>query len=1051
MTPTPATPWHDASYETFISSSLPDLLAARVPLDGYSVNRVDDYHVKVELSLKTKSGGIDLSFEDVPAPDEHGIFFVDGTPAENGGYRVVVPCPDSFDLTTANILCVGEQFAAYSEARLGDAPSDLDWDQKLAEAWLPITGWLDTFLHTQPTSQLVQSTNWLDRTTHLRRITLVPIAFAEGSPDKPHITPSLPTRSHYLMSPEDAASVVPPDLACPIIQPEGPNMGWIIEVARGAEIRDGRLVRIEGADPKDPSLNVGWSGSMIPFIEHTDSARLLMGANMMRQWIALRNTADLPSVATAQTYPDDLVEALSNPPGPIPEPALVQTGTESDDPDSWAGFNLLTAFTMWDGDTFEDGVVLSESAATKMAFAAEVDLGDKLSTRHGFKGVVSRILPDSEMPALPDGTPADAIISPTSLISRLNFGQIREAVMGRIAHAEGKPATVPAFQAPSVADLKERLKAAGLPEDGMEQLSVGGKALEHRSTVGYVYWGRLIHLARHKLRGTDRLLGPILFGERQYSTLKGLRAYATIGDLLRRATEAGNSVPTLDRIKDRLNDAGIVLEQKGDTVAFATNGAKGYTLATPIPHPWHPEIDLRAVSEGEGDLYDDVVAANDRVRRLDDNAPAPLKSAAIERLTAAVGAYLDASLTPADLEIDARVPDSGRAVIVPGPELALDQIGLPRELAWTLFGEDITAELGEDAVQRRTKDAASRLEAIATSAHLLIHKGVHITATSVFAARPILIDDPVIRIHPFHCSLLDADFDGDQVAVTRLKSEEAIREYEERLTIAGHLRHTPDALRILINRPHGINWGLTRLAATSEGRKQIAEISGEPIDERFYGKWSYQALLTDIYEREGNSDEGLARTFATYDGLMRLSFQACKESGVSINPFLGANLNLPEPPKSDDLELMHIYKEELIAELNQHTDPDDGDVGTFNSFRLTGTRGSDAQYVLYFGAIGHVGEVNGETPIVRHGYIEGLDIDETIALSARTRATISGANRQMANLDGRPTLPGRAYGVLARARRSDRPGVVFARAAARGEVDPLEDVDARILCGLPVK
>lgn len=143
-----------------------------------------------------------------------------------------------------------EQFSAYSEARPGDAPSDLDWDQKLAEAWLPITGWLDTFLHTQPTSQLVQSTNWLDRTTHLRRITLVPIAFAEGSSDKPHITPSLPTRSHYLMSPEDAASVVPPDLACPIIQPEGPNMGWIIEVARGAEIRDGRLVRIEGADPK---------------------------------------------------------------------------------------------------------------------------------------------------------------------------------------------------------------------------------------------------------------------------------------------------------------------------------------------------------------------------------------------------------------------------------------------------------------------------------------------------------------------------------------------------------------------------------------------------------------------------------------------------------------------------------------------------------------------------------------------------------------------------------------------------------------------------------
>lgn len=179
---------------------------------------------------------------------------------------------------------------------------------------------------------------------------------------------------------------------------------------------------------------------------------------------------------------------------------------------------------------------------------------------------------------------------------------------------------------------------------------------------------------------------------------------------------------------------------------------------------------------------------------------------------------------------------------------------------------------------------------------------------------------------------------------------------------------------------------------------------------------------------------------------MRLGLQTCKESGVSINPFLGENLALPTPPQSDDPELMSIYKEELIAELNQHTDPDDGDVGTFNSFRLTGTRGSDAQYVLYFGAIGQAGDTN-----VRHGYIEGLDVDETIALSARTRAGLASANRQMAALDDRPTLPGRAYGVIARARRSDRPGVVFARAAARGEVDPLEDVDARILCGLPVK
>ena len=88
---------------------------------------------------------------------------------------------------------------------------------------------------------------------------------------------------------------------------------------------------------------------------------------------------------------------------------------------------------------------------------------------------------------------------------------------------------------------------------------------------------------------------------------------------------------------------------------------------------------------------------------------------------------------------------------------------------------------------------------------------------------------------------------------------------------------------------------------------------------------------------------------------------------------------------------------------------------------------------------------------IRHGYIEGLTISETIAHSARARAAIAGANREIAALEVRRNLPTRSYGVIARARRSDRPGVVFARAAARGEVDPLEDVDARLLCGLPLK
>jgi len=1036
MTPTPAAPWHLATYETFITSTLPDLLASRVPLDGYSVERVDDYHCKVELSLKIQNGILDLVFGNVPAPDEHGAFFVDGPREKLGGYRTVVPTPDGFDLSTATIMCVGEQFAEYVEARLGEAPDDLAWDQKLAEAWLPITGWLDTFLRTQPTSQLIQSTNWLDRTTHLRRITLIPLV------DDVRIL-----GIDRIIAPEDAASAVTVGLACPIIMPEGPNVGRIVDVARGAEIRDGRLVRIAGADDADPSLQLGWSGSMIPFIEHSDTGRLLMGGNMMRQWIAPRNTTGLPSVSTAQTYPDDWADTLTNPSGPKPEPALVRTGTEPDDPDFWAGYNLLTAFIMWDGDTFEDGIVLSDSAASRMAFPRPVDMGDKLSTRHGFKGVVSRILPDAEMPALPDGTAADIIVSPTSLISRIIFGQLREAVMGRIAHAEGLPAIVPAYQAPSAADLKARLKKAGLPEDGMETLTLAGKALPHRSTVGYVYWGRLTHLSGDKITARPRR-----FTEHQYTALKGLKAFATIGDILGRASEAGSVVPTLDRVAEKLSAAGINVERVGESVTFSTNGTDGYALAAPIPHPWHPDVDLKAVPKGEGELYDAVVAADQRVKRLGTAAPESLRTSALERLETAVAFYLDASLSPDDLLIDTRVPDSGQAVIAPGPELALDQIGLPRDLAWELFGEDVATDVGKDAVSRRTKEATSRLETIAASTHLFVHKSVHRTPTSIFAAYSVLIDEPVIRIHPMHCSLIDADFDGDQVGVFRPRSKEAIKECAERLSVAGHLRHTPSALRILISRPHGISWGLTQLARTAGGRKQIEEIAGEPIDDRYYGKGSYLALLERIFEREGVSDEGLAHTFAAFDGLMRLGFEACKGSGVSVNPFLGARLDLPDVPTSDDPELSHIYREELIATLNQETDPDDDDVGTFNTFRLTSTRGSDAQYALYFGAHGLIRDASGEAIDVRHGYIEGLTVSETIAHSAQTRAGIANALREMAGLSRRP-LQGRnsSYGVFARARNSDSPGVVFARAAARGEVDQLEDVDARFLCGLLVK
>ena len=168
------------------------------------------------------------------------------------------------------------------------------------------------------------------------------------------------------------------------------------------------------------------------------------------------------------------------------EPALVQTGCEPRDPHFWTGYNLLTAFMAWNGDTHEDAVVVSESAANRMMLPNRVAPGDKLSNRHGFKGVVSRIVRDEQMPKLPDGTPVELIVSVCGLPSRLNIGQVREAVAGRIAKAEGEPVIIPVLNAPKDDEIRARLKGLELAEDGMEALTLNGDTLaaSHHCRVG---------------------------------------------------------------------------------------------------------------------------------------------------------------------------------------------------------------------------------------------------------------------------------------------------------------------------------------------------------------------------------------------------------------------------------------------------------------------------------------------------------------------------------------------------------------------------------------
>jgi DNA-directed RNA polymerase subunit beta len=134
--------------------------------------------------------------------------------------------------------------------------------------------------------------------------------------------------------------------------------------------------------------------------------------------------------------------------------------------------------------------------------------GDKLAGRHGNKGVVARILPEEDLPYLPDGTPIDIVLNPLSVPSRMNVGQILETHLGWAAKVLGYQVTSPVFDGATEEEIKEMLKKADLPEDGKITLCDGftGEPFGQKITVGYIYIMKLNHLVDEKIHA--RSIGP---------------------------------------------------------------------------------------------------------------------------------------------------------------------------------------------------------------------------------------------------------------------------------------------------------------------------------------------------------------------------------------------------------------------------------------------------------------------------------------------------------------------------------------------------------------
>jgi DNA-directed RNA polymerase subunit beta len=138
----------------------------------------------------------------------------------------------------------------------------------------------------------------------------------------------------------------------------------------------------------------------------------------------------------------------------------------------------------------------------------KISVGDKMAGRHGNKGVVSRILPQEDMPFLPDGTPLDIVLNPLGVPSRMNIGQVLEVHLGYAAKALGWKIMTPVFDGAHEEDIRECLKAANLREDGKCVLYDGrtGQTFDNPITVGYMYFLKLFHLVDDKIHA--RSTGP---------------------------------------------------------------------------------------------------------------------------------------------------------------------------------------------------------------------------------------------------------------------------------------------------------------------------------------------------------------------------------------------------------------------------------------------------------------------------------------------------------------------------------------------------------------
>ena len=272
----------------------------------------------------------------------------------------------------------------------------------------------------------------------------------------------------------------------------------------------------------------------------------------------------------------------------------------------------VKVFSREEGDELAPGV--NQLVWVYVAQKRKISEGDKVAGRHGNKGVIARILPEEDMPFLPDGTPVEIILNPLGVPSRMNIGQVLETHLGWAAEALGITIATPIFDGAREEEVKDLLRQAGKPEDGKTILYDGrtGTPFDNRVTVGYIYMLKLVHLVDDKIHA--RSTGPYSLVTQQPLGGKAQFGGQRFGEMEVWALEAYGAAHTLQEL----------LTVKSDDVIGRVKTYEAIVKGENVPEPGVPEsfkvlikemksigLDVKVLSEEEEEI--EIVEEDDDI------------------------------------------------------------------------------------------------------------------------------------------------------------------------------------------------------------------------------------------------------------------------------------------------------------------------------------------------------------------------------------------------------------------------------------------------------